>query len=81
MAIELVILDFDGTFTDAYAEAKPYVEGFKLDLFDLLGRDASDAWQQAEEEIQANPTAYGWLHGPCTGMWTKSSGPVERRRP
>lgn len=62
MAIELVILDFDGTFTDATAEAEPFVAGFRRDFFDLLGRDASDAWSEEEAKIGANPSEYGWRH-------------------
>jgi FMN phosphatase YigB (HAD superfamily) len=63
MAIELVILDFDGTFTDAYLEAEPFVEGFRRDLFDLLGRQADAEWIEEEATIAANPTAYGWRNG------------------
>ena len=59
----LVILDFDGTFTDAYAEAGPFVEGFKRDLFDLLGRDASEEWDRLEAEVTAHPEKYGWMNG------------------
>lgn len=59
----LVILDFDGTFTDAYAEAGPFVEGFKRDLFDLLGRDATDDWNRLEAEVTAHPEKYGWMNG------------------
>ena len=59
----LVILDFDGTFTDAYAEAVPFVEGFKRDLFDLLGRDATDDWTRLESEVTAHPEKYGWMNG------------------
>jgi len=59
----LVILDFDGTFTDAYAEATPFVEGFKRDLFDLLGRDATEEWERLEAEVTAHPDRYGWMNG------------------
>ena len=60
MAFKLVVLDFDGTFTDAEAEAAPFVEAFKADVFDLLGRDASTAWAREEAALQANPSGYGW---------------------
>jgi FMN phosphatase YigB (HAD superfamily) len=59
----LLILDFDGTFTDAYAEAEPFVSGFKKDLFDLLGRDASADWDRLEAEVTAHPDRYGWMNG------------------
>ena len=60
MAIKLVVLDFDGTFTDAEAEAAGFVEAFKADVFDLLGRDATLAWQREEDVLRANPSDYGW---------------------
>ncbi len=60
MAFKLVVLDFDGTFTDAEAEAAGFVEAFKADVFDLLGRDVSQAWAQEEEALRANPSDYGW---------------------
>jgi len=63
MATRLVILDFDGTFTDAYAEAEPFLVSFKADLFDLLGKDASDAWNEGMAEVHANPTEHGWRLG------------------
>lgn len=60
----LLVLDFDGTFTDAYLEAEPFVAGFKRDLFDLLGRDASEDWDRLEAEVTAHPDKYGWMNGP-----------------
>ncbi|MBW2455679.1 MAG: HAD family hydrolase [Deltaproteobacteria bacterium] len=60
MAIKLVVLDFDGTFTDAEAEAAGFIEAFKADVFDLLGRDATLAWQREEDVLRANPSEYGW---------------------
>ncbi len=56
----LLILDFDGTFTDANAEAEPFLAAFKADLFDLLGRDASEDWLREDAEVRANPHKYGW---------------------
>jgi len=60
MAIKLVVLDFDGTFTDAEAEAAGFVEAFRADVFDLLGHDATLAWQREEDLLRANPSDYGW---------------------
>jgi FMN phosphatase YigB (HAD superfamily) len=64
MSTRLVILDFDGTFTDAHAEAAPFIDGFRKDLFDLLGRDASADWDRLEAEVTAHPDRYGWMNGP-----------------
>jgi len=40
---QLLILDFDGTFTDAFEEAMPFVAAFRADVFDLLGREVPTA--------------------------------------
>jgi FMN phosphatase YigB (HAD superfamily) len=65
MVFKLVILDFDGTFSDAEAEAAPFVESFQRDVFDLLGRvakteDAQRDWQAEADKLRAEPTRYGW---------------------
>ncbi|MCA9559981.1 MAG: HAD family hydrolase [Myxococcales bacterium] len=64
MPTRLVILDFDGTFTDAHAEAVPFVAGFKRDLADLLGREISAVWERWEAEVTRHPDRYGWMNGP-----------------
>jgi FMN phosphatase YigB (HAD superfamily) len=56
----LLILDFDGTFTDAHAEAEPFLAAFKRDLFDLLGRDASAEWDEQAADVRNHPQRYGW---------------------
>jgi FMN phosphatase YigB (HAD superfamily) len=63
MSIALVILDFDGTFTDAHAEAVPFLASFRGDLFALLGRDASAEWDEARELVIKNPELHGWRNG------------------
>jgi FMN phosphatase YigB (HAD superfamily) len=60
--IACIILDFDGTFTDVEREAAPFVESFQASVFDLLGRDAREAWQAAAAAIAREPTRHGWTH-------------------
>lgn len=71
MATKLLILDFDGTFTDAFEEAKPFVAAFRADVFDLLGREVPLAWDREEAEVLAHPTKYGWRNG---GVITAPAG-------
>jgi len=58
----LVILDFDGTFTDVEAEADPFYESYRKDVRALLGDDFEAEWNQAQETIAENPGMHGWLH-------------------
>lgn len=62
MAIECVILDFDGTFTDVEAEAAPYVDAFQAAMRELFGPEIDTLWQEAEAEIRRAPNEHGWLH-------------------
>lgn len=71
MATKLLILDFDGTFTDAFEEARPFVAAFRADFFDLLGREVPLAWDREEAEVLAHPTKYGWRNG---GVITAPAG-------
>lgn len=59
--MKAVILDFDGTFTDAEAEGAPFVTAFKSALFDLAGRDLGAEWSAMERRIHDRPHAYGWV--------------------
>lgn len=63
MSIKCVILDFDGTFTDVDAEAEPFVQAYRSDLADLLGRDVAAVWAEAHEEVSRDPNRYGWKEG------------------
>jgi FMN phosphatase YigB (HAD superfamily) len=63
MATKLLIFDFDGTFTDAHEEARPFIKAFQADFFDLLGREVPLAWDREQAEVLANPTKYGWRNG------------------
>ncbi len=58
----LVILDFDGTFTDVEAEAGPFYEAYAHDVRALLGDGFEDDWKEAEAVIAQNPGLHGWLH-------------------
>ena len=61
--MNLVVLDFDGTITNVDEEARPYVEGYKNDVKDLVGLSQADfdrAWESAAQEIRSNPSRYGW---------------------
>ncbi len=71
MTTRLLILDFDGTFTDAHEEARPFVAAFRTDFFDLLGRPDDGAWDEEEAEVLAHPTRYGWQNG---GVITAPAG-------
>ncbi|MGI5861340.1 MAG: hypothetical protein ACOX6T_04685 [Myxococcales bacterium] len=60
----LVILDFDGTMTDAEVEGLPFREGYLEDLAALTGRDLPEILDMAERfeaEVLADPQQYGWL--------------------
>ena len=51
MPVTVLVLDFDGTMTDAEAEGRPFTEGYLEDLCALVGRTAGD------EEIMAMANA------------------------
>jgi FMN phosphatase YigB (HAD superfamily) len=54
----LVILDFDGTFTDVEAEGAKFIAHYEDELRGLFGRDVRDLWTEAERGL-ADPEA-GW---------------------
>ena len=61
----LIILDFDGTMTDAEAEGAPFRGGYLEDVAALCGLDfpAVDALAQGfEAEVAATPEKYGWIY-------------------
>jgi FMN phosphatase YigB (HAD superfamily) len=62
MPIDCIVLDFDGTFTDVEAEAAPFVPAYRSDVADVLGRDVTQAWEDATQEVLKNPNLYGWKH-------------------
>jgi FMN phosphatase YigB (HAD superfamily) len=63
----LVILDFDGTMTDAEAEGAPFRDGYLQDLATLTGRPLEEVLALAERfevEVAQNPDDHGWMfHG------------------
>ena len=63
---KLLILDFDGTMTDAEAEGAPYRVGYLEDLALLADRPLDEVTAWAEEfssEVNQNPQEYGWKFG------------------
>lgn len=61
MQKKLIVLDFDGTFTDVEKEGAAFTAGYKAVLAELLGRDIGALWA-AEEEKTKDPNA-GWAVG------------------
>jgi len=60
-APRVIVLDFDGTMTDAEAEGAPFFAGYVADLATLTGGKAEEVRARAEalrDEMFANPTAY-----------------------
>src|SRR5580698_3463470 len=62
----IVILDFDGTMTDAEAEGRPFRDGYLEDLCALVGRPTGDPEvigiaDEVEAEIAASPDAHPFL--------------------
>lgn len=61
-----LVLDFDGTMTDAEAEGLPFVEGYLEDLATLVGRAPGDpelleVVAQARAELAAAPASHPFL--------------------
>lgn len=61
MCFDCVLLDFDGTFTLAEEEGAPFVEAYRADLAERLGRDIAADWSECEATVRARPAEYGWL--------------------
>lgn len=62
----LIILDFDGTMTNAEVEGVPFRQGYLEDLAALTGRPVEEMLTLAhrfEQEIAAEPDEYGWMFG------------------
>ncbi|HSR97308.1 MAG TPA: HAD family hydrolase [Kofleriaceae bacterium] len=62
----VVVLDFDGTMTDAEAEGRPFRDGYLADLCALVGRPAGDAEiasiaDDVEAELARAPEAHPFL--------------------
>ncbi|MCO4760486.1 MAG: hypothetical protein KC502_03235 [Myxococcales bacterium] len=66
MTTRLLVLDFDGTVTDAEAEGAPYHQGCLEDVALLSGLELAEVTRLAdafEAEVQANPQEHGWVFG------------------
>jgi phosphoserine phosphatase len=65
--VTLLVLDFDGTMTDAEAEGAPFTAGYLEDLALLVGRAPGDAEvaalaEQARARVDADPdAAFEWM--------------------
>ncbi len=62
----VLVLDFDGTMTDAEAEGAPFRRGYLEDVATLIDQpyEVVDARARAiEAEVAADPHAYGWRFG------------------
>ena len=62
----VLVLDFDGTMTDAEAEGRPFREGYLEDLAMLVGRPPDDAEvhaiaDQVEDELARSPASHPFL--------------------
>ncbi len=60
VAIDCVVLDFDGTFTQVEEEAAPFEEVYRSNVADLLGRNVDEAWQREAAWIRGRPNEFGW---------------------
>lgn len=62
---KLLILDFDGTMTDAELEGAPFRDGYLGDVAILTGQPMEEILTLAERfeaEIAENPDAHGWVY-------------------
>lgn len=62
----VLVLDFDGTMTDAEAEGRPFRDGYLDDLCTLVGRPAGDTEVLAiaagvEDDLAARPAAHPFM--------------------
>ena len=64
----IIILDFDGTITDAEAEGRPYKEGYLEDIALIIDKDIQEIQQQAieiEKAIHEDAQNFGWIYKVC----------------
>ncbi|MBX3270606.1 MAG: HAD family hydrolase [Sandaracinaceae bacterium] len=59
-AYDLILLDFDGTFTDVDAEAVPFLAHYRRGLAELAGAGIDEAWEAAVEVVREAPDAHGF---------------------
>ncbi len=61
---KVLVLDFDGTMTDAEAEGAPFRQGYLEDIAVLTGLGLPETLRLAERfeaEVAANPQDFGWV--------------------
>lgn len=63
MAVELVVLDFDGTFTDSEIEGAPFAEVFPRYLREACGADERlfELWPAAMAAVGRESPELGWM--------------------
>ncbi len=62
MRFDLVILDFDGTFTDVEKEAGPFFSAYRAAAREIVGEGFDDAWDRAAARVAADPAHFGWKY-------------------
>ncbi len=63
---KLLVLDFDGTVTDAEEEGRPFRTGYLEDIAALVAADYERVEERArhfEAKVSADPDSYGWVYG------------------
>ncbi len=63
---KLLVLDFDGTMTDAEKEGAPFRQGYLEDIAQIAGIPLAEVLSlaaQIEAEVAASPQDHGWLFG------------------
>ncbi len=66
MTAKLLVLDFDGTMTDAEAEGAPYRQGYLEDIAILAGLESEQVFALAdrfEAEVRQDISRFGWNFG------------------
>lgn len=63
MPYDLVIMDFDGTFTDVEREAVPFLAHYRQGLAKLLGKPVDGVWERAVTTVRAEPDRHGFRYG------------------
>jgi hypothetical protein len=61
---KILVLDFDGTITDAEAEGGPFRTGYLEDIATLAGLSIEETLSLAsgfEDEVAKNPNVHGWV--------------------
>ncbi len=62
---KLLVLDFDGTMTDAELEGEPFKVGYLEDVATLTGKSLEEVNRLAarfEAEVAADPDSHGWIY-------------------